>query len=141
MSLYLDTSVLIPLFIREDDSTLVKKWINSVEEKLYYSHLVAGEFNSAVSRYVRMGAFDPDQADAIRNEAALWLQQEVCCASLENEDVYAASRAVANPQPKLLMPDAIHLVVCARMDLTLATLDKDLLIVAEREGVSAISPA
>jgi uncharacterized protein len=141
LSVYLDTSILVPLFIREDHSTFVKAWINSVREKLYCSHLVAGEFNSAVSRYVRMGELRPDQADVIRDDAALWLQKEVYNAAIDDEDVQRASRAVANPLPKLLMPDAIHLVVCARMNLTLATLDKDLLTIAEREGVAAITPA
>jgi uncharacterized protein len=141
LSVYLDTSVLVPLFIREDVSHLVENWINSVREKLYCSHLVAGEFNSAVSRYVRMGALNSDQADAIRDNAAHWLQRGVINAAIDDEDVQRASRAVANPSPKLLMPDAIHLVVCARMNLTLATLDQDLLIIATREGVAAISPA
>jgi uncharacterized protein len=141
LSVYLDTSVFIPLFITEDHSVRVKKWVSATREQLYYSHLVAGEFNSAVSRYVRMGEIDPRHAEEIRNDAAQWLQREMRCASIDDADIEAASRAVANPQPKLLMPDAIHLVICARLDLTLATFDQDLLTIAEREGVPAITPA
>jgi uncharacterized protein len=140
LSVYLDTSVLIPLFIAEDQSTIVKKWLNSTRERLYYSHLVAGEFNSALSRYVRMGEIEPHQADEIRNNTALWLQNEVRCAPIDDHDIEAASLAVASPQPKLLMPDAIHLVICARLNLTLATFDKDLLTIANREGVSSFAP-
>ena len=140
MSVYLDTSVVIPLFIREDHSARVEEWLNSLREKLYYSHLVAGEFNSAVSRHVRKGEIDPDQASVIRDDAAQWLQNEIHCVAIDDEDIQLASRAVANPKPKLLMPDAIHLVLCARMNLKLATFDKDLLVIAQREGVAALTP-
>ena len=57
-----------------------------------------------------------------------------------DSDTETASRMVAEPFPKLLMPDAIHVAICKRLVLTLVTLDQDLLLIAVREGVTAISP-
>ena len=140
MSFYLDTSVVVPLFLNEENSFIAKSYIGSTREPLVYSHLVAGELNSAISRHERMGVLSVDQAETIREGAATWLQSSVFCAAIDDEDIETASRLVAHPRPKLLMPDAIHLLVCARLSHTLVTFDTDLLAIARREGIAAVMP-
>jgi predicted nucleic acid-binding protein len=129
------------MFLPEENSPIVDHWARSERREFHYSHLVAGEFNSALSRLVRMGEFDDAQADAIRDLAAEWLIKAVTCVRINDEHVEIASRVVAKPSPKLLMPDAIHLTLCASKSLTLVTFDPDLLAIAEREGVDALMPA
>jgi uncharacterized protein len=140
LSYYLDTSVVVPIFLDEDESSTIKAWIDEATDDLHYSHLVAGELNSAISRHVREGVFSENEADAIRDAAAVWFQQQVRLIEIDDEHVEVAARAVANPDPKFLMPDAIHLAICERANLTIVTFDKDLLFIAAREGVAAIRP-
>jgi uncharacterized protein len=141
LSAYLDTSVMVPLFLNETHSFVAKAWIISSRQKLFYSHFAQGELNSAISRNVHMGVVDEGQAESIRSAAAEWLRMSLQCVEIDDEDIEMASKLVTKPLPKLLMPDAIHLVVCKRTNLALVTLDKDLLTIAAREGVVAISPA
>jgi predicted nucleic acid-binding protein len=131
----------MPLFVPEANSPIVNDWARAERREFHYSHLVAGEFNSAISRLVRMGEFDEEQAQAIRELASEWLENAATCSRIYDEHVEIASRVVAKPSPKLLMPDAIHLTLCASKNLTLVTFDEDLLVIAKREGVEALMPA
>jgi uncharacterized protein len=141
LSAYLDTSAVVPLFLNEIHSLKAKSWIISSRQQLFYSHLVRGELNSAVSRQVRLGSIDERQAERIRLEADEWLTRSLRCVAVDDEDIETAANLVAKPSPKLLMPDAIHLVVCRRKNFALVTFDQDLLTIAAREGVDAFAPA
>jgi uncharacterized protein len=141
LSAYLDTSVMVPLFLNEPHSFAAKAWIISSRQKLFYSYFAHGELNSAISRNVRMRVVDERQAESIRSAAAEWLSLSLQRVEIDDEDIEMASKLVTKPLPNLLMPDALHLAVCKRLGLSFVTLDKDLLAIAIREGVAAVSPA
>lgn len=140
MKLYLDTSVLIPLFVPERQSDVVVRWLGEQEGPLYLADLAVTEFHAVVSRLIRKGAIDPSRAEQIRAQFEVWATEAT--ESLENipADIRTAGRLVRQPTPRLLSADATHLATCARLELGLATFDKDLQAIAEREGVRPLAP-
>ena len=141
MSFYLDTSVVVPLFVNEVHSTVANDWLRADERALFFSNLVIGEFNSTLSRLVRKDEMTQNEAAAVSGSASNWL--EIAATRIEHLDfdIEAAAAMVVLPFPKLLMPDAIHIATCKRLGLKFVTLDQDLVIIAAREGVTAILPA
>jgi uncharacterized protein len=138
---YLDSSAIIPLFKYEVASPAVGQWIAQNPVDRYISQLCIGEVRSAFSRQIRMGDWDAQGAATMTVNLFAWVRDSVTTVAHLDSDTEAASRMVAEPFPKLLMPDAIHIAVCKRLGLTLVTLDLDLLLIAIREGVNAVSPA
>ncbi len=141
MSFYLDTSVVVPLFVKEVHSAVANDWLQAEEHALFFGKLVIGEFNSTLSRLVRQGEIAQSEAVKVRSSARNWL--EIAATQIEHLDldIEAAAAMVVAPFPKLLMPDAIHIATCKRLGLKFVTLDLDLVIIAAREGITAILPA
>jgi len=140
VSLYLDTSTIVPLFVAEDYSNEIAAWLEAAEQVLIVADLAVAEFNAVVSRLVRSRAIDQASADSIRSQFAEW--RDAAAESLENlpADIREAGKLVCTPRPKLLTADATHLATCKRLRITLVTLDADLQAIAEREGVPWAHP-
>lgn len=141
MNHYADTSVIVPLFISEPASATAANWFEANRATLLVSPLAIGEFNAVLAKYVRKGAMEEREATEIAAQFDLWRKSVAISVEHQNVDFETAAHLVRTPFPKLLMPDALHLAACKRLTLTLVTFDKDLLIIAAREGVAAISPA
>jgi uncharacterized protein len=141
LSFYLDTSVLVPLFCEEPKSKLVGGWAGQAEMPFSVSDFAVAEFCSALSKCVRMGIFDQAYSQKLITSFDRWRNIHCTFEHIQPADIESATQLVQQPQPKLLVPDAIHLAICQRLELTLVTLDKELLTIAAREGVAAIYPA
>ena len=63
MSIYLDTSVLIPTLVDEPTSAAVRAYLIAADEALLISDLAAVEVASGLSRLVRMGVAEFDHAE------------------------------------------------------------------------------
>ena len=135
MSIYLDTSVVVPLFVEEFLSDRISDWMEQQTQGLIVADLTVTEFNAVISRLVRQGAFGTARAADTRQQFDLW--RAAAAEPLENlpVDIRAAGRLVCTAQPRMLTADAIHLATCRRLGLTLATSDLALQQIAEREGV------
>ena len=140
MSFYLDTSVVVPLFVKEVHSAVANYWLQAEERALFFGKLVIGEFNSTLSRLVRQGEIAQSEAATVRSSARNWLETAATQIEHLDLDIEAAAAMVVAPFPKLLMPDAIHIATCKRLGLKFVTFDLDLVIIAAREGVTATSP-
>ena len=141
MSLYLDTSVLVPLFCEEPKSKLVGGWASQAQVPFSVSDFAVAEFCSALSKCVRIGVFDQAYSQKLISSFDGWRKIHCSFEHIQPADIESATQLVQQPLPKLLVPDAVHLAICQRLELTLVTLDKDLLTIATREGVTAICPA
>lgn len=141
MSLYLDASVIVPLFIREASSDTVRAFVAEQDASLCISSYAAGEFASAVSRLVRMGLMATGDAQTRLALFDDWRDTDATGVMIENGDIRRATDIVRRFEHKLLMPDAVHAALCERHDFTLTTLDKRLAEAAERLGISSIVPA
>lgn len=76
----------------------------------------------------RMAAFDE------------WVIAATTLHAIEPADIRRAGALVRNFSLKLLTPDAIHLAVCERLSLTLATLDGRLALAARELAIQTIVP-
>ena len=110
--LYLDTSVLVPLFIPEPESDRLQRWIErQAAELLYISEWTLSEFSSALGLKVRTKHLQPDQA---RN--AQKLLERLAAQSLHvhvptRADYIQASAFLGEHALGLRAGDALHLAI------------------------------
>ena len=141
MSLYLDTSVLMPIHLMEPTTNLVTSWIASQSGPFIVSDLAVGEFNATVSRLVRMAMLTEQDAQATIEKFEIWRDMFTHEASNEPTDIRIAAQFVRAPKPKLLMPDAIHLATCQRLGHRLVTFNRDLANMAKARRIGTVIPA
>lgn len=141
MSFYLDTSILVALWIAEAGTERAETWLRSVLGDVFVSDLADAEFRAAISRLVRMNALTDMQADELHRNFDRWKNDVAQPLETPSVDVRRAAHLVRTPLPKLHAPDAIHLATCARLRLTLVSYDSDLLQIAGREGVTTLNLA
>jgi hypothetical protein len=140
LSLYLDTSVIVPLHVEETRSEAVRAWIDQQSRPLIISDLAAAEFASALSRLVRTGHMTHNFALEALDDFEKWRAQVTLPAETIPHDIRLAAQLVREPNPPLLVPDAIHLATCQRLGSTLVTDDADLLKVADMLSIPCVSP-
>jgi uncharacterized protein len=138
---YVDTSVIVPLFITEPMSNIAANWFENSHEDIVVSALAMGEFYAVLAKYVRKGGMSEAETLEIAAQFDVWRKNATIPAEHESVDFETAAHLVRVPFPKLLMPDALHLATCKRLGLVLVTFDTDLLTIAAREGVDAFAPA
>ncbi|KDP93532.1 hypothetical protein ER13_18150 [Brevundimonas sp. EAKA] len=132
MSVYLDASVIVPLFVQEKTSEAVLAWMASVDRAI-------AEVSSAMSHHVRRRSLDPDERNLAETKFNIWLDRAAAVREVEPEDV-TACRFLLHRHPRLRTPDALHLAIVQRLECDLATYDHDLADAARRDGVKVIAP-
>ena len=65
--IYVDTSALVPAFIREPKSEAVLAWLETSGERLVLSEWTIAEFSSAAAIKVRTGEIAPNLAKQARS--------------------------------------------------------------------------
>lgn len=128
------------MYVPETSSTAVHAFANALTERIFISDLVAGELASAFSRRVRMGEL---AAESARGRLVLfdeWIASDTIALSVDNTDIRRAAILVRRFDLKLLMPDAIHLALCERHELTLVTLDERLADASKALGIEVVMP-
>lgn len=135
MTVYLDTSVVIPLFVDDDHAARVRAWAKS-GRKIALSAWTLTEFSSAMSMQVRMKRFkEPERLDLERTFDA-WARQG---RMLDFEvDRFTDARRLVQKHSRLRAPDALHLAMAQWNGLELATLDDVLREAAVIEGMKVV---
>lgn len=135
--IYLDTSFVAPMLLREPSSAKVERVLTGLPAgEAAVSHWTRTEFASAVARRVRMG--DLATQDALRAIRSL---DEIIERSIEliapvSEDFVSAQRIIVESDWQLRAGDALHLAIArARGASAFLTLDAVLLGVDGRFGV------
>ena len=141
MSLCLDASVLVPTLIDEAASAAVGRFLMDATQPLIVSDFAATEVASALSRLVRMGLLTDDVADARLREFDAWRALATAGIDVQPSDFRLADIFVRRFDLGLRAPDALHVAVCRRADLQLATLDHRLAVAADGLGVRVRVPA
>lgn len=129
MTLYLDTSVVVPIHVTEPSSAAILAFLSGAQEDVIISELAEAEFGAAIARLVRMKMLSEDKAAAIFetfDQETLSLARSAVAISA---DVQFAGRLVRRP-PKILTADAIHVATCKRLQARLVSRDRDQLSVA-----------
>ena len=140
--LYLDTSLLVPLFVPEPDSTAVRGWFNvRADESLAISEWTLTEFASAMSIKVRDKKLKPDQA---RDACALL--EKLAADSLKvftpaRRDYGKAVEYLGQHALGLRAGDALHLAVAQNEGADcLYTLDRRLIEAGRKLRLKVASP-
>ena len=136
--IYLDASVVVPIFIVEPSSPMLDRWLATGPD-ICLSQWTVSEFSSALSHQQRLGRLDADEREAAEAELDRWLSQGVTMIEIGNDDVQAA-RSLLRFDPVLRTPDALHLAVTERLGTALATYDRRLAASAASIGIEVIAP-
>ncbi len=140
MSLYLDASVILPTLVDEATSESVEHFFRSRDDAIIISEFGAAEVASALSRLTRTGLLKPEPAAACLRRFDAWRAMIATDLELAPSDLKAASVIVRQFELGLRAPDALHLALCRRADLTLVTLDGRMAAAGGPLGVKVITP-
>ena len=135
MSVYLDASVILPTLIQEAASVVVDRFMDNLDEDLIVSEFAAAEVASALSRLVRTGLLDHEDASRRLADFDAWRAAAARDLDLQASDVRLANVFVRRFDLMLRAPDALHAAACRREDHLLVTLDKRLAVAALELGV------
>lgn len=135
MTLYLDTSVVIPLFLEDDHAPRVRRWARSARN-IALSAWTLTEATSALSMQVRMKHITEAERRAIEDGIDTWARRSRIV-SFEPACLDDARRLLRR-HSRLRAPDALHLAIAAWHGLDLATLDGVLRDAALAEGLRVV---
>lgn len=135
MTLYLDTSVVIPLFLEDDHAPRVRRWARSAQN-IALSAWTLTEATSALSMQVRMKHITEAERRAIEDGIDTWARRSRIV-SFEPACLDDARRLLRR-HSRLGAPDALHLAIAAWHGLDLATLDGVLRDAAVAEGLKVV---
>jgi predicted nucleic acid-binding protein len=135
LSVYLDASVILPTLIEEAGSALVDRFMAELNDDLIVSEFASAEVASALSRLVRTGLLDRDDASLRLADFDAWRAAAARDLDLQPADVRLANVFVRRFDLMLRAPDALHAAACRREDHLLVTLDRRLALAAVELGV------
>ena len=133
MSIYLDTSVLIPTLVREPASDAVRAYLAAKDDRLI-SDFAAVEVASALSRLIRT------EAVARLADFDTWRAATSSSADTHAADARLANTYVRRFELMLRAPDALHLAIVNRLRATLVTFDRRLERAAQELGIAVEVP-
>ena len=140
MSFYLDTSLLVALFVPESLTSRAEAFLEANPGRYIVSNLGAAEFASAISRRVRTGETTTSDARLAFATFDDWCQRSVQWVDVEPADITKAGVFLRRLDLPLLTPDAIHIAVVQRIDGTLVALDRQMTANARALGCRIADP-
>jgi hypothetical protein len=140
LSLYLDASAILPMFVTEPSSPAVEEFLARADDDLIVSEFAAAEVASGLSRLSRMLGLGVTIASAHLADFDAWRAAMTLDLDLVAADVRLANAFVRRFELGLRTPDAVHAAVCVRGGHTLVTLDRRLAAAAQALGVATTIP-
>lgn len=135
--IYLDTSAVVPLFVREPVSDTVDAWVESCSESLVSSDWLTTEFASALSIKVRRGELNARQAAAARKSFVEFCNTGLRLLSVSRSAFDIAAQMTVDAHSGLRAGDSLHLSVALEAGIReLATADEVLARNATMKGLS-----
>jgi hypothetical protein len=141
LSIYLDTSVLLPTLIAEPTTEAVYDCLGAADQQLLISDFAAAEVASALSRLVRMALLTDGDASARLADFDAWRAVISSPVDITASDARLAYVYARRFDLGLRAPDALHLAIAGRLDATLVTLDRRLATAARELGIAVEVPS
>ena len=138
--LYLDTAIVLTLFVREAMSESVGKWIASRRQPLAFSDWGLTECASALGIRQRRGELDAASASRAFRAMSTFANEScelIACAGHHQKEAQALLARFDLP---LRAGDALHLAISQHVQATLVTSDKQLMAAAKAIGAKARDP-
>ncbi len=137
MSLYLDASALLPLFIDEPKTRRAQELLRG--SILVISDFAVAEFSSGVARRARLGEITDSGASAVFAALDAWTLSASKRESVTTGDVVFAISLVRRLDLGLRAPDAINIAVARRCEAQLLTFDEKMARSAQSLGLTVIN--
>jgi predicted nucleic acid-binding protein len=137
LSLYLDASVLVPLFIAETRTNDAHFALQGQE--LFISDLAEAEFSAAIAKRVRVGDLTAAEATSVYATFDVWTARAASRARIESGDMAATVALVRRLELSLRMPDAANIAIAQRLDAKMFTFDNRLAAAAGVVGLDVMS--
>ncbi len=138
--LYLDTSVVLSLFVREPMSESIGKWIASRRQPLAFSDWGLTECASALGIRLRRGELGTDAASRAFHAIVAFANEScelIACAGHHQKEAQVLLTRFNLP---LRSGDALHLAISQHVQATLVTCDKQLMAAARTIGAKTRDP-
>lgn len=137
MSVYLDASVLVAMFMAEQSTSRADRFLRSTSQVLVVSDLAAAEFSSALARRVRMGELISERARVAFAGFDAWISSTTQRLETSGADLRTAEAFIRRLDLPLRTPDAMNIAIARRAEASLATFDEKMRRAAEVLGVRA----
>ena len=138
--LYLDTAIVLSLFVREPMSESFGKWIASRRQSLAFSDWGLTECASALVIRLRRGELGIDAANRAFGAMTTFANEScelIACAGHHQKE---AQRLLARFDQPLRAGDALHVAISQHAEATLVTYDKQLVVAAKAVGARVRDP-
>jgi predicted nucleic acid-binding protein len=109
--IYVDTSALVPAFIREPKSDAVLAWLETSGQRLVVSEWSITEFSSAAAIKVRTGEIAPALAKQARTRFLEFAGSHCSIAVPQRAEFRRAAGLAGDVRLKLRAGDALHLAI------------------------------
>lgn len=140
MNVYLDTSVMVALIVRERGWETTTGWLAQHAASLFWSSFGWGELTDTVARRVRRDMLSPHAGAATLQVARASFARWTQIATID-DDVRGATAAIASDLSRTLkLPDAIHIAIARRVGATLVTHDRAQATAARALGIDTVNP-
>lgn len=136
LSLYLDTSVVVPLFLPDPFVPRARHLLSSQMLQAIVSDFVAAEFCSVVGRRLRNKELTPAAARAAFANFDTWCGRYASTVETGTADIQTAKLFLRRLDLTLRTPDAISLAIAQRLGVELATFDDKMAASARKLGIS-----
>ena len=136
MSVYLDASLLVPLFKDDRFSSRSEAFLSSNGWTLFVSDFAAAEFASAIARHVRMRGLTDAEARAAFVGFDGWTARATQRIEINAADIFVANTWLRRLDLPLRTADALNIAIAHRIDAALATFDDKMVECARMLGVS-----
>ena len=136
MSLYLDTSVIIPLILPDELVGRAESFRATARDVLIVSDYAGVEFSSVVGRRVRTRELSAEDGKKALEVFDGWRDHHARRLQVEPDDINRAETYVRVFKLALRGPDAIHLAAAQRLGATLVTFDRRMAQAARMLGVA-----
>jgi len=135
--IYVDTSALVPLFIREPNSDAVIEWLESSKEHLAISEWTLVEFASAAAIKRRAGHATTKLVKQATTRMYEFAQKHCMVAVPGRENFRRAAELAGDAELKLRAGDALHLAIAESLDMQgILCLDQAMIESAKLLGMS-----
>ena len=130
-------SLLVAVLVHEAGTTTAVRFLQThAKQPLLISPLVVTELASALALQVRRVAITPQESQEAWERFGVLREQRLNTLPLATEDFEAAARLALNQAPPLRAGDALHLALCQRLSLQLASFDRGLCKAAAHHQVA-----
>ncbi len=138
--IYIDTSALVPAFIREPKSEAVLAWLENSGESLLVSEWAITEFSSAAAIKVRTGEIAAAMAKQARGRFLDFSQDHCSIAVPQRAEFRLAAELAGDVNLKLRAGDALHLAIAQASKVQgILCLDETMGAVARKIGLNVVS--